>query len=687
MSTLHYSLFFAGYLLVASSLYAQQEQEAEQDAYEFQHEELSEGRLQLYEMQHEHIGRLNLNKADKEDLENLGLLTPAAIKSFLEYREKLGPLVSIYELQAIPGWNIATIHRVRAHVEVKTVVDQKQLVKRILTNSNHFLTFRTDRQLQVAKGYLPDTEGRKAFLGSPYRLLVRYRNALSKDFSIGITMEKDPGERMYWDPSERRYGWDYLSFHAQLYHKGRWKAVGIGDYKIQFGQGLVFGGGFYTGKGAETILAVKRNNKGILPYTSVVESGFFRGACFTYSLFSFMETTLLFSSKNQDATLEYNEQQGTSHATAIKQDGIFRTENDLQKKNNSRKQDLGMNMAFFSARKKHTLGISVLHTYLEHPIYKPDRVYNRFDFSGSAHTVGSLDFSSVLQNNFLFGEAALTASGAKAWIAGCITALTPTVEVAYLMRRYDRNYHAFDANAFAEGTAVSNEQGSYWGLRWRATARWTLSAYYDYYRFRWLKYQQDAPAYGYDYLLRAQYIPARKIQLTAQFRYHEKAKNQRADIPPIDFLVPAVKNSFWVEATIQTGILSSRTRVQASLYRQDSSPASGFLIAQDISLNGRRLKLHARYALFDTELYETRQYLYEKDVLYAVSFPAYDGKGVRIYGVLQVKWGRALDIWLRYSNTRYINQKTLKTGRDEVLGNMLSELKLQIRYRFGTKKK
>jgi hypothetical protein len=47
---------------------------------------------------------LNLNTADEAELSEFFFLTPLQIQNFLQYRKRLGELLSVYELQAVPGW-------------------------------------------------------------------------------------------------------------------------------------------------------------------------------------------------------------------------------------------------------------------------------------------------------------------------------------------------------------------------------------------------------------------------------------------------------------------------------------------------------------------------------------------------------------------------------------------------------
>ena len=61
---------------------------------------------------------VNLNDADAADLKDLRILTPIQIQNFILYRTLTGKLVDMYELQAVPGWDIATIQKIRPYISV-----------------------------------------------------------------------------------------------------------------------------------------------------------------------------------------------------------------------------------------------------------------------------------------------------------------------------------------------------------------------------------------------------------------------------------------------------------------------------------------------------------------------------------------------------------------------------------------
>ena len=66
---------------------------------------------------------LNLNIATEKNLKELQVLSGLQIANFLSYRKLLGKISSIYELQAIPAWDISTINKILPFVIVKEAND------------------------------------------------------------------------------------------------------------------------------------------------------------------------------------------------------------------------------------------------------------------------------------------------------------------------------------------------------------------------------------------------------------------------------------------------------------------------------------------------------------------------------------------------------------------------------------
>jgi len=66
----------------------------------------------LEELSYYSLHPINLNQSGN-DLEALGLLNALQIEQLQQYIYTVGPLLSIYELQAVPSFDLATIRRIR----------------------------------------------------------------------------------------------------------------------------------------------------------------------------------------------------------------------------------------------------------------------------------------------------------------------------------------------------------------------------------------------------------------------------------------------------------------------------------------------------------------------------------------------------------------------------------------------
>jgi len=363
--------------------------------------------------------------------------------------------------------------------------------------------------------------------------------------------------------------------------------------------------------------------------------------------------------------------------------GYHRTAKEIAAKGNIREGLAGSNVTYRNRPNTLQLGVTVLFNRYSVPLVRKPSDYNGFEFNGRDNWNVSLSYSYLWQNVNLFGEVARSKSGGAGLVSGLIASLTPQVDLTLLYRRYDRHFHSFYGNAFGENTRNSNEHGLYWGLKILPLRKITASAYYDQFRFPWLKYRVDAPSKGYEYLLKLAWQPTKTTGLYAQFREECKEINQADGKLPIDFLAAARRRNWVLNADYAAGkYLSLQTRVQGSRYRQSNGPTRGYAIMQDVQVTAGKLKVSTRFALFDTEDYDNRQYAYEKDVLYAFSLPAYNGRGTRQYLLLQYPLGRRLDVWLRYARTQLRDSETISSGLEEIDAPHKSEVKAQVRMSF-----
>ncbi len=651
------------------------------------YEDLYESLFQLY------TNPLDLNTATREELAATYIPSEIQLNSFFRYREQNGLLLSLYELQAIPDFDLPTIHRLLPFVEVRNNrAGSQPFWQRLIQEPNNYLLLRYNLVLEKKKGFTAaDTtsSGEKGsrYLGSPGQVYARFRISHARDFSFGFTLEKDAGEEITWQPGTRRYLSDFISFHGMLENRGRWKKLVAGDYQIQAGQGLLLGAGFVMGKGAETITTTRRNQLGIRPYTSAIESGYFRGGAATYNLGQF-DLTGFYSGTRRDATVlgladTTSNSDSEDYVRSVQATGYHRTAKEVAAKGEIYERVVGSNLGYRSRDNMLQLGATALLSRYSVPLVRKPSDYNQFEFNGRENWNISLNYSYLWQNVNLFGEAARSASGGVGAVSGLIASLSPKVDLTLLYRRYDRNFHSFYGNSFGESTRNINEHGLYWGLRVIPLRKVTLAAYYDQFRFPWLRYRVDAPSKGCGYLLRLAYEPSKTVQLHAQFREEQKEKNQSGGMLPIDFLTTARKRNWVLGADYAAAkVIALQTRVQGSNYRQSNGITYGYALVQDVRVEAGKLRVSGRFALFDTDDYDNRQYVYENDVLYAFSLPAYNERGDRHYLLLQYPLSRHLDFWVRYSRTRLRNSSSISSGLEEIAAPHKTEVKAQVRISF-----
>ncbi|GAB4054965.1 ComEA family DNA-binding protein [Spirosoma litoris] len=630
---------------------------------------------------------LDLNVASRDELETTYLLSERQLSSLAAYRAEFGDLLSIYELQAVPGFDLPTIRRLLPFI---TVAGTPGLFGALPNPTDNYLIVRYEQVLEQQKGFSgaePDKKGNlpTRYLGNSGQYYARYRYSRPRMFSIGLTAEKDPGERINWQPSTRHFGADYISFHAQVQNRGRWRNILLGDYQVQVGQGLVLSAGFVLGKSAETVQTVRRPTLGARPYTSLTEYGYFRGATATYALHRTVDITLLAARNHRDANLT-TDSLGETTATSLQTSGLHRTQAEIDDQGSLLETNIGAHLLYHN-RRQFQLGLTFLRTTFDKFFQKRDLPYNQYEFTGKQNLVVGVHGSYIWRNWNLFSEVArssgsATNSGGIGAVSGALASLTKKIDMAIVLRHYDRNFHSFYSNGFSEGSRTINESGAYLGLKYTVYRKLNVGGFFDYFNFPWLKYLVDKPSDGFDYLLQARYTFNRKTAFYAV--YHEEHKQKNLTLGKVKDVVGTTRRNYALNAeyTLMRG-LSLRSRVQWGGFAYSGQPVSrGFVLVQDATLDYRRLSLSGRVALFGTDDYDSRQYVYERDVLYAFSFPAYFNRGVRHYLLVQYGLNRHLDVWVRWARTDLTNQTTVGSDLDQIDAPHKTEVKFQARWRF-----
>lgn len=630
---------------------------------------------------------INLNFATFDDLRRLFFLNDIQINNLLNHRSKFGRLFSIYELQSVEGFDLATIQAMLPYVMVTQDGTRRHFnFDDVLRNGNSQYFLRYQRLFEEQLGFNPIDSANLAanpnarYLGSPYRLFTRYRFTYYNNISIGLTAEKDPGEEFF--RGSQPNGFDYYSGHAFVRNLGRIKAAALGDFQVQFGQGLTLWSGLAFGKSGEGI-DIKKNGLGLRPYTSVDENNFMRGAGVTVGVGNF-DITGFFSSKSRDANvLEMDTITGEALViTSLQQTGLHRTPRELEDKNSVKETLYGGRLAW--KRNALSLGLTAYRMELGADYQRNLSFYNQFDFSDRTNTNLGFDYNYISRNFNFFGEAAMSENGGYAFINGIMVSLDPRLSLAMLHRKFSRDYQSLFAAAFSENTRVVNEEGFYLGINARLSQQWRISAYADHFSFPWMKFRTYLPSKGYEYLVQVNYRPSRNTEMYIRYRIKNKPLNtQNPDM--IMHLDDVVRQNYRFHISYPVSpSFTLRNRIELVDFRFGGRREFGYMIYQDVIFRNLSSPwaITARYALFDTDGYDSRIYAFENDVLYAFSFPFYSDKGSRAYVLVRYSLNRSIDLYMRLAQTWFTNRNSTGSGLDLIDGNTRTEIKAQMRLRF-----
>ena len=628
---------------------------------------------------------LNLNTAKAEALEELQLLTAIQINDLLLHRKLFGKLISIYELQTLTYWDLSTIELVLPFIRVEDKLDNLHLSwKEALKYGNFELFLRYQTILETKKGYTAASEdellaSNAYYFGNADRYYSRLRYSYRTNISIGITGEKDAGEQFF--RGAQKNGFDFYSAHA-FYKGGKYlRSIAIGDYQIQIGQGLNLWSGYAFGKTSD-VTTIKKNANTLRPYTSVDEARFMRGLAVDIGFGKFSWTSFV-SVKRMDAAVKTDSiSEESDFASSITLAGLHRTKSEIEKRNAITEKIMGSNLRY--RNRNFQLGLAGVYQGYSVPLIKTLYPYNQFDFRGKELTSFSGDYSWVVQNFNFFGEVSKSAySGALATIQGVLVSLDSRASLSVVYRNYPRHYHTFYNAGFSEGSNTQNEKGIYTGLKLRLKGAWTINTYLDLFQFPWLRFGVDAPSAGHEILFQISYKPSKTLEIYGRIREQMRQRNSRNTDGSVTQLEGVLQRNYRLNlayAVDENFTLKSRIEF-VSIHRKSNKPEMGMIFTQDVVFKPKTLPIDIsmRFALFETDSYDSRIYAFEANALHVFAIPAYYFQGSRFYGLVRYSFAKHFDVWIRYGVFIYSNRDVIGSGPEEIQGSKKSDVTIQLR--------
>ncbi len=624
---------------------------------------------------------INLNTADVTDLKELIILSAMQIENIIAYRNLLGSFISIYELQAIPGWDIHTINRLRPFITVSTNVEIVNTFSDRLKGGTSTILVGASQVLEKSKGYKLNQDMADNFYpGSRQRISVRYLYQYKNLLQFGLVAEKDAGEQFF--KGTQKQGFDFYSGHLFARNIGIIKLLAIGNFTVNMGQGLTQWQNLAFRKSSD-VINVKRQLAILRPFNSTGEINYHRGIGITIAKNN-IAATLFASYKKVDGNFINDTINNENYISSLQSSGLHRTKSETDDKGAQKQFAFGGNLSYNS--NNWHVGVNAVQYHFQLPINKSADPYNIYSLSGKSPGNYSIDYSYTFKNLHFFGEAATTSNFNKAFINGLMISVDSKATISLVYRNISEKYQSLYTNSFTENTYPNNEKGVYAGISIQPSDFWRINAYADFYKFPWLKYLVNAPSAGVDYLMMVTYKPTKVVEVYALYRTENKSKNYN---PFLQVLAPVTDKP---RQNLRTQIiyaistqLTIRNRVDIIWFdRKGEGKQNGFLTYADI-IYAPFLKKYSgniRLQYFKTDGYDSRMYVYENDVLYNYSIPVFYDNGWRYYLNFNYNFNKKVAVWLKWAQCIYKNKETIGSGLDAIDGNKKTAINLLVQYRF-----
>lgn len=626
---------------------------------------------------------ININTITKQQLEYFSFLTPQLVENILYYLYVHGSMLTSKELYQVEAMDRATVAQLLPYLSFEEPPKKLHLLKlqQVFKYAKQELLTRIDFPFQTKVGYQPysneewSENPNKRYLGYANYHNVRYRFQYSDQLYAGITMEKDGGEPFFSGFNKK--GYDFYSLYLLVANIGKIKRLALGNYRLNYGYGLVINNDFSLGKSA-SLGAMEQTRQSIKRHSSTDEYNYLRGIALSYELASRWYIDAFYSHRSHDGIVD------NGVITSIKRDGYHRTLRDMERRNIYTNQIAGSHLHYNG--KSFEGGITAVYNLFNKLLSPVDRGYNRYVPRGSWFANVGVNYKWFWKKFILLGETAVDKAGSIATLNRLSYSPTINTQLVVMNRYYDARYHCLTAQAVGENSTVQNESGFYIGLETRVLPRMKLSCYADYFYFPWKKYLVNKLGTdGIELMGQLSYSPSYKLDMFVRYRYKNKEKDvtladkSKQTLPfsqhRLRYQLSYSPYSHWVLKTTLDGVL---------LNKPFQAPSTGYAIGQ--SLRYKLTNLPAQFDVsgvwFSTTDYDARITLYEKSVLYAYSMPSFFEKGFRTAINGRYQFNKRVIVECKYGVTCYTDREQISSGLEMVEGDVKSDLIVQLRYKF-----
>ena len=626
---------------------------------------------------------ININTATKKQLERFTFLSDQLIENILYYIYKYGPMLTDKELMMVKDMDIRTARVLKLFITFQQPEKEQRIptFKNIMKYGKQELSTRLDIPFYTRAGYQPFTSEyieenpNKRYLGYSFYHHIRYQFRYTDKIYVGLTAEKDAGELFF--AGKNRKGYDFYSPYIYIRDLGRINALALGNYRLNYGLGLVMNTDFSMGK-TTALSTLGNQTKGIKKHSSTDEYNYFQGIAGSVYLTRRLTADAFFSYRQMDGIVD------NQFISSIKEDGYHRIPRDYEKKNKFTNRLIGSNIHYNG--KYFEAGLTAVHNVFNKVLNPTARAYNKYYPRGRDFFNVGLNYKFFWQKFTLSGETAMDKDGRLATLHMLRYSPKNDLQLIVMNRFYDVAYQSIYARSIGEGSSVQNESGFYIGLETSLLKYFKLSAYGDFFYFPWKKYQLSKNGTsGFDGVTQLSYSPSYQLDMFIRYRY----KNKHKDFTPEEgekVTLPYVQQKWRYQLNYSpVNELVLKTTVDyVHNAHQDQKASQGFLIGQSAGYKFRilPLQLDAGFAWFQTDDYASRISMYEKGLLYSFSIPSFYGEGERYLLNARYEWKNCIILQAKYTLTHYRDREVISSDLEQIDGNTKSDLYLQLRLKF-----
>lgn len=629
----------------------------------------------IYERHRQHP--INVNDTNSEEIETLIFLSPfqrAALKAHIAI---YGPLLSMEELYLIKGYDSTTVALLEPIAEAKPIVTREKIrFKDIFRQLRHNLVIGGNGTAERAKGYKTG-----AYEGDRQRLYFRYRLSYRNHIELQFSGDKDPGEALF--AKSQKQGFDFYGYYLMVRDIGILRRAIVGQYHLQFGQGLTLWTGFapYSNVGGSSY----RLGQGIRGASAFAEYGYLNGVAATVEIYRNIELTAFYAYTERDATVPQSllgkREDGYEMVQSLYESGYHRTATEIGKKGQLGEQLWGGNLQYKGRNLR--VGITAYKMLLNKKIVPGNYRYNYYYYRGYHNYDIGIDAAYRWQNVILYGEISMSENKKIAGLIGGDWLISSDHRIGLSYRNYAAQYWNLHSAGVGQNEGTRNEQGISVNVSSKTPIGIEVLATLDAARFGEMKYNIYGPSNGYKGQIRLKRGVTRHTQATLQYQYRWQGKNEKEGD---DYRVGS-EQRHQVQADIAYSRSGWHTKLRAAYSRYSNSAEErghGIMVYQEVRYEPERVPLSITMQVggFDITDYEARIYSMESGISYDNSSQQYQNRGWRGYVSVHYDIATWLRVSAKYSITWYTDRETQGSGNDAIASPHRQQLKIQMRWKF-----